>query len=544
MLNHSNVLILSAGTPDAEEMRSSLDNFGIRCEVVENINSLLGEINEHAGAVIVAKDALNPSALRELSETLKSQPKWSFLPIIMVLSRGDLQSSEALDLLRPLPNLTVLEKPILPRVLLSIVQAALAERKRQYELRDSINEALEANRAKSEFLANMSHEIRTPLGVILGFSELLADSSLTELERKTYFEAIQRNGQLLSAIVNDVLDLAKVEAGRLKIDLVETSLGELLSDVVSALKVRIAGRDLQLIVEKDANVPDLAKTDPIRLKQILMNIVGNAIKFTEKGTVKITVTTENSRDRFAGEKTLIFRVSDTGIGLKPEQASLLFQAFSQADSSITRRFGGTGLGLVLSQKLARALGGDIKLVESTFGVGSTFEIKVALLAAQCHHSVPEAEKCKTIEGMDFTGLKVLLVDDARDNQLLVASLLTRAKATTFIAANGEEAIQKAYECAPDVILMDVQMPVLSGIEATKRLREQGFDKPIVALTANALKGDREQCLAAGYTDYLTKPLSKADLYLMLSRFFNEAALRNRTHTEEASIFTSQPTSTQ
>lgn len=515
MLKDSDVLILSAGTPDAEEMRSSLSGFGIHGTVFADVGSLIDQIGESSGAVIIAKDALNSTSLGELSEALKKQPKWSFLPIIMILSRGDLQNPEALDLLRPLPNLTVLEKPLLPRVLLSIVQAALAERKRQYELRDSLNEALEANRAKSEFLANMSHEIRTPLGVILGFSELLAEPSLSDQDRKTYFDVIHRNGQLLSAIVNDVLDLAKIEAGRLKIEFIEISIAELISEVVSALKVRILGRDLKLIVERDESLPDLVKTDPIRLKQILMNIIGNAIKFTEKGSVKISITSENSSGRAEGQKSLVFRISDTGIGLKPEQASLLFQAFSQADGSITRRFGGSGLGLVLSQKLARALGGDIKLLDSTFGVGSTFEVKVSLIEATRMHLVPELKRATT--NVDFSGLKVLIVDDSKDNQLLLTSFLSRTRAETFIAGNGEEAIRKVYECRPDIVLMDVQMPVLSGIDATLKLREQGFDKPIVALTAHALKGDREQCLAAGFTDYLTKPLNKHALYRLLDQ---------------------------
>ncbi|MBX3033976.1 MAG: response regulator [Bdellovibrionaceae bacterium] len=518
------ILILSAGTPDAEKIENILNGFGISCRICGDTDALLQGIQETAGAVIVTKDALDNHSLRALNETLHQQPQWSFLPILMILSRRDLQSPETLDLLKPLPNLTLLEQPVLPRVLLSIVQAALAERKRQYELRDSLHEAIEANRAKSEFLANMSHEIRTPLGVILGFSELLAEGGLSEENRKAYLGIVQRNGQLLSAIVNDVLDLAKVEAGRLQIELIETSLDEMLSEVTSALKIRAKDRELQLLVERDPRLPGLIKTDPIRLRQILFNIIGNAVKFTPKGSVKISVCAREAPDGNETGKLLVFRVTDTGIGLKPEQASLLFQTFSQADGSITRRFGGTGLGLALSQKLARALGGDVKLVESRYEQGSTFEISIALHEARTtaapftNHAAPAP-----VKDLALRGLHVLVVDDSKDNQMLIGHLLNRAGVKTTFAENGEEGVKKALGLRPDVILMDVQMPVLSGIDATIHLRSQGCGIPIIALTAQALKGDREQCLASGFNDYLAKPVNRAELYEALRKTVEPSA---------------------
>ncbi|MBX2987154.1 MAG: response regulator [Bdellovibrionaceae bacterium] len=510
------ILILSAGTPDAEKIEKVLKEFGISCQVCGDIDALTQGIRETAAAVIVTKNALDDHSLRALSETLHQQPPWSFLPILMILSRRDLQSPGTLDLLKPLPNLTVLEQPVLPRVLLSIVQAALAERKRQYELRDSLHEAIEANRAKSEFLANMSHEIRTPLGVILGFSELLAEGGLSEENRKAYLGIVQRNGQLLSALVNDVLDLAKVEAGRLQIELIETSLDEMLSEVTSALKIRAKDRELRLLVERDPSLPGLIKTDPIRLRQILFNIIGNAVKFTPKGSVKISVSARESPGENETGKLLVFRVTDTGIGLKPEQASLLFQAFSQADGSITRRFGGTGLGLALSQKLARALGGDVKLVESHYAQGSTFEISIALHEARAT-AAPFTNHASPVKDLALRGLHVLVVDDSKDNQMLIGHLLNRAGVKTTFAENGEEGVKKALGLRPDVILMDVQMPVLSGIDATIHLRAQGCGIPIIALTAQALKGDREQCLASGFNDYLAKPVNRAELYETLRK---------------------------
>lgn len=528
----TNVLILSSGKNDAEEIRSFLKESGITCEVFREIKPLIREINEGAGAVIIVRDALSASSRDELAEALQKQPKWSFLPVLMILSRGDLQSEEALNLLKPLSNLTVLEQPVLPRVLLSIVQAALAERRRQYELRDSLNEAIEANRAKSDFLANMSHEIRTPLGVILGFSELIAEPGLSDEGRKSYLDIVQRNGQLLTAIVNDILDLAKVEAGRLQIELIETSLGELLSEVTSALKLRASGKDIQLLVERDPGVPDLVKTDPIRLRQILLNIVGNAVKFTSKGTVKISVMIDSQSGGTEAKRRLVFRVSDTGIGLTPEQASLLFQAFSQADGSITRRFGGTGLGLVLSQKLARAMGGDVRLIESRYGCGSVFEISIALDEA-VKHLDHAAETSRSSQVTNLQGTRIVVVDDSKDNQLLISHLLKRAGALVDFAENGAEGVEKALALNPDIILMDVQMPVMSGIDATTRLRAKGFVKPIVALTAHALKGDREQCLAAGFTDYLTKPVRRDDLYGLLRSLKNSFPRESEINNDSA-----------
>ena len=497
--------------------KSLLAEFQVISESFHGIETLISKISESTGALLLAKEALSPRSITELANCLKQQPTWSSIPTIVLLSSGDLSSAVALELLAPLPNVTLLERPIRQRALQSIVQSALADRKRQWDLRDSLNEALEANRAKSAFLANMSHEIRTPLGAILGFSDLIADASITENDRRLYLDTIHRNGQLLTALINDILDLAKVEAGKLNIELIDVSLRELLADVVTALEPKASAKKVSFLLEQNPALPTTVVTDPVRLKQILLNILGNAIKFTNRGSVKLTVGLKSQSSGTGKRSLLVFEVTDTGVGIKPEQASLLFQPFTQADVSITRKFGGTGLGLVLSQKLARALGGDLVLTESEYGVGSTFEITIA----RNDHVQPAMQNVLALEQQlaadDLKGLRVLVVDDSKDNQLLLMKLLAAFGVETSTADNGAEGVDKALALNPDIVLMDIQMPVLSGIDAAGRLRNAGFEKPIIALTAHALKGDREQCLQAGCSDYLTKPVQKSDLHLVLAR---------------------------
>ncbi len=511
MIKNLEVLLHAASDKDAVLTKHLLADFGISCRIFSSVEELNLNISESTGAIVLAKEVLDAAKISLLVNRLNKQPPWSSLPVILLVSAGDLSSSIALDLVTPIPNVTLLERPVRQRALTSLIQSAIADRKRQLELRDSLNDAIEANRAKSEFLANMSHEIRTPLGAILGFSELLAEPGLGDLDRKNYLDTIQRNGQLLTAIINDILDLAKVEAGRLQIELCEVSIIEILSEVVSALEPKAKLKNVKLLLELSPELPELIFTDPLRLKQILLNIVGNALKFTEKGKVSIAVSMEGVKGDAKTKNEILFAITDTGIGIKPEQASLLFQSFSQADSSITRKFGGTGLGLVLSQRLARALGGNLRLVESKFGAGSTFEISISTEVATNQKKVTGKNEEQLLDPIRLDKVHILVVEDSKDNQFLLTRILASTGAKVSVADNGEVGIQLALDQQPDVILMDVQMPVLSGIDATIRLRTMGFRKAIVALTAHALKGDREHCLDAGCSAYLTKPVHRSEL---------------------------------
>ncbi len=382
------------------------------------------------------------------------------------------------------------------------------------------------SRAKGEFLANMSHEIRTPLTAILGFTENLLDPSLSEDERVNAIHIVRRNGDHLLTIINDILDLSKIEAGKLVVERIACAPLRVLEEVRSLLTRRAAAKNLTLTLRARGPVPRNALTDPTRLRQILINLVGNAIKFTEHGEVRIEYAFQPDA---APEPLLQFDIVDSGIGMTEAQQARLFQPFTQADASTTRRFGGTGLGLVVSRRLANLLGGSIS-VSSKLGVGSTFSVTIAAgprdaleLADNVEfNEMPPTAAVATQILPSLSGLRILLAEDGVDNQRLVKFILQRAGAELEIAANGQlaiEAVQAASRrgAAFDVILMDMQMPVLDGYEATKQLRGAGYSRPILALTANAMSTDRDKCLKAGCDDFCTKPIQRAALLETIHR---------------------------
>lgn len=510
------ILVFASSRRDAQSTCKLFEAAGLSCVAVPDFGSLFAEIDRGAGVIIIAKEVLDRSSVQELKSHLDRQPRWSFLPLILLAGPGDLNKSSTavMNLLHPLRNMTLLERPVRTSTLLSVVKAALADRQRQYELRDvlaeleiSKSEAIAASEAKSSFLANMSHEIRTPLGAILGFSELLTTDGVAPEEKLTYTQTIRRNGQLLSALIDDVLDLAKVESGHLTIERIDVAVRELFSDVISAMQPRAFIKKVALSLTLAADVPWIVNTDPVRFKQILINVVGNAIKFTAQGEISVSVSSDAS--------VLRILVSDTGIGITESQAQNLFSAFSQADSSITRRFGGTGLGLALSKKLAQALGGDLILKSSEKGRGSQFEISIARgqpLSTELVSSPSGTSQIATIKD-----LRILVVDDSVDNQTLIGHFLRLADASIETASDGIEAIERLGAQSFDVVLMDIQMPRLGGYEAVARLRQSGYRKPIVALTAHAFKEDHDRAIAAGFNDYLTKPIDRARLIETIAR---------------------------
>jgi PAS domain S-box-containing protein len=396
-----------------------------------------------------------------------------------------------------------------------IVMDITAQKAWEQEIQDAKKAAEDANREKSNFLANMSHEIRTPLGAILGFSEILTEPGLKEEEFKDYVKIINRNGQSLSVLIDDILDLSKVEAGHLEVEKTNLVLWDLMRNIETLFKLKAEAKGLKLVIEAKGPVPEKIKSDPTRLRQVLLNIVGNAIKFTSQGEVKITIQMRPNPDpSLAGE--LVFYISDTGLGISAEEAERLFQPFTQADSSTTRKFGGTGLGLALSRKLARALGGDVILQQSVPGQGSTF--KVSILAEPVQEiSPPAAEMAPTVgpkaaSPVPLPGVNILVADDSSDNRLLISRILNKTGAHVDLAVDGCKAVEKAREAEYDIVVMDMQMPNLDGYEATRQLRGSGFAGPIIALTANAMRNDREKCLEAGCSDYLPKPIDPVQLY--------------------------------
>ncbi len=399
------------------------------------------------------------------------------------------------------------------------------------ELRHANELVHQASRSKSEFLANMSHEIRTPMTAILGYTDLL----LTELNWKTTdrceaLHAIRRNGEHLLTIINDILDLSKIEAGRITLETISCDLRLLVQEVVASFQIRAVEKSLQMSVEFDTRVPQYVGTDPTRLRQILINLIGNAIKFTETGAVYIRVYAEEPE---TPQRKLRFEVIDTGIGIDAGRLEDLFLPFTQLDACTTRKFGGTGLGLTISRRLAEILGGGLSAT-SERGLGSTFVATIRYdsttvsndgdgkLAPELSHSALVAPKPPLLSRLD--GCRILLAEDGVDNQRLIAFLLQRAGASIVIADNGKRALellQSFAEQGPriDLILMDMQMPELDGYSATRYLRQQGDTRPIIALTANAMIEDRQICLDAGCSDYISKPIDRAILLDVLSRWY-------------------------
>jgi len=395
----------------------------------------------------------------------------------------------------------------------------------QEQMKIARDAAESANRFKSMFFANISHEIRTPLTAINGFAELLLNPERTSEERLSHARIIRRNGEHLLSLINDILDLSKIEAGKMSVDRVLCFPAKIVGEVCLMLRHRAAEKGLTLDVKFEGPIPKMIRTDPTRLRQVLINLIANAIKFTREGGVNLTVSVKPS---IGAEKPLLeIKIADTGIGIPADRQESLFEPFVQGDASITRQFGGSGLGLTISQYFARALGGDIT-VTSLPGKGSTFTVTIGTdsLAEAGIQEHPE-EVMESYD--DFTGPQVrisgsvLVAEDGIDNQALIAIRLRETGLKVEIAANGQIAIDKATAAAEfgtpfDLILMDVQMPVMDGFTATLNLRGKGYRGAIIALTANAMERDRQKCLSAGCNDFVTKPIQMEKLFKAIGRY--------------------------
>ncbi|MCX6123989.1 MAG: response regulator [Proteobacteria bacterium] len=465
----------------------------------------------------------------ELAELMRGCKRTKHIPVIFVTANSGDQSfafkgyaSGAVDfLLKPLDPHTVKskanifielykQKGHLKHHLKTIGELLL-------ELSQAKSDADSANSAKTQFLANMSHEIRTPVSAILGYTKLMQNGDNTAEKLKDYGTAVERNSLHLLALIDDILDLSKVESGMMTLERTWFSFEEFLKEISVVMAHRAEGKGIQFEVVLDASTPETLHSDPVRLRQILNNIVGNAIKFTSHGRVIMAVSWTN--------ETLRITIQDTGIGIASYQIGHLFKAFSQANITTTRKFGGTGLGLALSRSLAEAMGGTLTLLESVESKGSTFlvELPVKIAAVATAHKFGSLAKVSCIPAPNqkneqpLNGLKVLLVEDTLDIQLLISACLTDDGADVTTAGDGAKGVELALSRHFDVIIMDLQMPILDGHEATRELRLQKYAGPIIALSASAMSEERAKCQKSGFTDFISKPIHSTKFSCIIFR---------------------------
>jgi signal transduction histidine kinase/DNA-binding response OmpR family regulator len=389
-------------------------------------------------------------------------------------------------------------------------------RQRTEALEEAMQHALAASRAKSEFLANMSHELRTPMNGFLGMIELVLDSSLTA-EQREQLETAQRSALSLLQLLNDILDLSKIESGRMMLEQIPFNLRLLVKDCVRAHGAKALQKGVKLVTDVSPDLPGQFVGDPLRVRQILHNLLSNAVKFTNTGQISIGIRPHGQEKN--GVVGLQISVADTGMGIAEEKLPLIFEKFTQADGSITRRFGGTGLGLAITKKLAEIHGGSVT-VTSQVGVGSEFCVTLQMKALEKSDAEPTAVGPAESHG---TG-RILVVEDNLVNQKVLQGLLKKRGYASVVANDGSQALQALENSEFDLVLMDIQMPVLDGLETTRRIRqsEKWRQLPVVAMTAHAMRGDRDRCMDAGMDAYLTKPINSRELFATLDGYLDEA----------------------
>ncbi len=468
------------------------------------------------------------------------------LQVVICTAFSDYSFEEIVEELGQSDRLLILKKPFDP-VEVRQLAGALTEkwnmlarvREQMDELRAANERAEAASRAKTQFLANMSHEIRTPMNALLGYVSLMCDPAATLEDRRLYGRTIRKSGEHLLTILGDILDISRIEASRLLVNTADFSPFEVVREVAALMSAQAYEKDLAISVEVQGPIPEIVESDRVRVRQILINLLGNAIKFTPSGEVKLVLRLDENTT--SDHRYLYIDVVDTGVGIDEAEVEQLFQPFHQADESMTREHGGTGLGLSIAKRLALLLGGDVDARRNE-GRGSTFRLKLyagelgrALLRdyseGECSlEPRPGSDarpKASSAADLRLDDVRVLVVEDVKFNQQLFCAILRAAGAKTASAEDGQEGVEVATKASAegqpfDLVLMDMQMPVLDGYDATRKLREDGYRGPILALTAHAMKGDRERCLEAGCDDYATKPVDREVLLQLCRRMIDLA----------------------
>ena len=465
---------------------------------------------------IVLLDLTLPDS--EDMETLKRvRAEAPQVPIIVLTGIGD--EKLAVDAVREGAQDYLVKGRLDGNLLKRSILYAIERKQSEEALKQAKKDAEGANEAKSRFLATMSHEIRTPMSAIIGFSDIIAEDDLT-VEQRQHVNLIQESGHHLLNLINDILDFSKIEAGKFDIDLIDCSLGKLLNSVGSLMRPKALEKGLEFETIQSNELPSQIHTDPDRVRQCLINLTNNAIKFTDKGHVHINVSLEDKDNR----PYIRIDIEDTGIGIPSKVQQKIFESFTQADGTTSRKYGGTGLGLAITRELAGLLGGELSLT-SEQGKGSIFSLTIPAgldVTKQPFLNWDDITECVDIPKEETNKLRfsghVLVAEDVKTNQMLIELLLGRMGLEVTIVQDGAEAIQKALSRSFDLILMDIQMPNMDGHEATKILRKEGIRTPIVALTAGAMRDDDKKCIEAGCSDYLSKPVKRAKLIELIEKY--------------------------